>query len=81
MQHFYYPLDGCAKLDDRDLHNLNVSWLRSQIGVEGQETVLFATTIEESIRNGKTDCTVKEIGKTARIAHCHDLIMNLPNGY
>lgn len=81
MQRFYNPLDGCVKLNDRNLHNLNVSWLRSQIGVEGQEPVLFATTIEENIRYGKTDCTVKEIEKTARIANCYDLIMNLPNGY
>ncbi|XP_005191448.1 multidrug resistance protein homolog 49 isoform X2 [Musca domestica] len=81
MQRFYDPLGGCVKLDGRDLRNLNVSWLRSQIGVVGQEPVLFATTIEENIRYGKTDCTMKDIEKAARIANCHDFIMNLPNGY
>ncbi|XP_073848261.1 multi drug resistance 49 isoform X1 [Musca autumnalis] len=81
MQRFYDPLGGCVKLDGRDLRSLNVSWLRSQIGVVGQEPVLFATTIEENIRYGKVDCTMNEIEKAARIANCHDFIMNLPNGY
>ncbi|XP_075169480.1 multi drug resistance 49 [Haematobia irritans] len=81
MQRFYDPLHGSVRLDGRDLRSLNVAWLRSQIGVVGQEPVLFATTIEENIRYGKTDCTQEEIEKAARIANCHDFIVKLPHGY
>uniref|UniRef100_A0A1I8NNJ9 ABC-type xenobiotic transporter n=1 Tax=Stomoxys calcitrans TaxID=35570 RepID=A0A1I8NNJ9_STOCA len=81
MQRFYDPLLGSVKLDGRDLRSLNVSWLRSQIGVVGQEPVLFATTIEENIRHGKPDCTMADIEKAARIANCHDFIIRLPQGY
>lgn len=81
MQRFYDPLSGCVKLDGRDLRHLNVGWLRSQIGVVGQEPVLFATTIEENIRYGKKDSTMADIEKAARIANCHDFIMKLPHGY
>ncbi|TMW46661.1 hypothetical protein DOY81_008256 [Sarcophaga bullata] len=81
MQRFYDPLEGTVKLDGRDLRNLNVAWLRSQIGVVGQEPVLFATTIEENIRYGKPNCTMAEIEEAARTANCHDFIIKLPNGY
>ncbi|XP_013099657.2 multidrug resistance protein homolog 49 [Stomoxys calcitrans] len=81
MQRFYDPLQGSVKLDGKDLRSLNVAWLRSQIGVVGQEPVLFATTIEENIRYGKPDCTMEDIEKAARIANCHDFIIRLPQGY
>ena len=81
MQRFYDPLEGTVKLDGRDLRNLNVAWLRSQIGVVGQEPVLFATTIEENIRYGKPNCTMAEIEEAARTANCHDFIIKLPHGY
>ncbi|KAI8127489.1 Multidrug resistance protein like protein 49 [Lucilia cuprina] len=81
MQRFYDPLQGTVKLDGHDLRDLNVCWLRSQIGVVGQEPVLFATTIEENIRYGKPDCSMADIENAARTANCHDFIIKLPQGY
>jgi ATP-binding cassette subfamily B (MDR/TAP) protein 1 len=65
-------------LDDTDIKTLNVGWLRSQIGVVGQEPVLFDATIEENIRHGKPGATVEEIQTAAREAQAHDFIMKLP---
>lgn len=81
MQRFYDPEAGNVKLDGRDLRTLNVGWLRSQIGVVGQEPVLFATTIGENIRYGRPDATQGDIEKAARAANCHDFISKLPKGY
>lgn len=58
---------------------LNTRWLRSHIGVVGQEPVLFATTIAENIRYGFPDATHEEIENSAKIANCHDFIVKLPN--
>lgn len=54
-------------------------WLRSFIGVVGQEPVLFSTTIAENIRYGKPDATQKEIEVATKLANCHEFISKLPN--
>lgn len=64
-----------------DIRKLNVSWLRNQIGVVGQEPMLFDTSIEENIRYGKTTATLEEIIEAAKISHAHSFIEKLPSGY
>ncbi|XP_032292618.1 multidrug resistance protein homolog 49 [Drosophila virilis] len=81
MQRFYDPEQGSVKLDGRDLRTLNVGWLRAQIGVVGQEPVLFATTIGENIRFGNPQATQADIERAARNANCHEFISKLPKGY
>ncbi|XP_001986851.2 multidrug resistance protein homolog 49 [Drosophila grimshawi] len=81
MQRFYDPEQGSVKLDGHDLRTLNVAWLRAQIGVVGQEPVLFATTIGENIRFGNPLATQSEIERAARNANCHEFISKLPKGY
>ena len=53
IQRFYDPDCGHVELDGNRLTRLNLQWLRDQIGVVGQEPVLFATTIAENIRYGQ----------------------------
>lgn len=60
---------------------MNITWLRSFIGVVGQEPVLFATSIAENIRYGNPEASQIEIEKAAKIANCHSFITKLPNGY
>ncbi|KAB5591755.1 Leptomycin B resistance protein pmd1 [Ceratobasidium theobromae] len=52
IERFYGPLEGSVLLDGIDLKQLNVHWLRSQIGLVSQEPILFATTIEENVAHG-----------------------------
>lgn len=65
-------------LDGKNIRDLNLGWLRSQIGIVGQEPALFATTIEENIRYGRKSATLREIKEAAREANAHDFIMSLP---
>ncbi|XP_066997611.2 ATP-dependent translocase ABCB1 [Anabrus simplex] len=81
IQRFYDPIQGTVELDGMDLKNLNVAWLRSQIGVVGQEPVLFQTTIAENIRYGRDSVTKEEIIAAAKEANAHDFISKLPQGY
>ncbi len=64
-----------------DVRNLNLKWLRSQIGLVSQEPVLFDTTIAENIRFGKESATMEEIQEAAKSANAHDFISALPKGY
>lgn len=65
-------------LDGADVSTLNVQWLRSHIGVVGQEPVLFDTTIRENIRYGNDSITEEEMIKAAKEANAHDFISKLP---
>ncbi|GFO36471.1 Bile salt export pump, partial [Plakobranchus ocellatus] len=68
-------------VDGHDVKDLNVRWLRKQIGVVSQEPVLFDASIEENIRLGKVDATLGDIQAAAKMANAHDFIQLLPEGY
>jgi len=82
VERFYDPAKGRVTLDGVDLKDLNVSWLRQQIGLVGQEPVLFSGTIAENIRNGKLDATDDEVEQAAKSANAYDFITDqFPDGF
>ena len=52
MMRFYDPDEGRVTLDGNDLRDLDLNWLRSQIGYVGQEPVLFAVSLKENLLFG-----------------------------
>lgn len=68
-------------MDGHDLKKLQVQWLRCQIGLLGQEPILFATTIMENIMMGKEIATKKEVIAACVAANAHNFIQTLPQGY
>lgn len=81
IQRFYDPHQGTVMVDDNDVKELNVAWLRKHIGVVGQEPVLFNTTISENISFGAEGATEEDIEAAAKEANAHDFITKLPMGY
>lgn len=81
IQRFYDPDGGNVYFNDVDLKDLNIEWLRSRIGVVGQEPVLFGTTIYENIRYGREDATKEQIEAAARAANAMTFINKLPDGF
>ncbi|XP_051921757.1 ATP-binding cassette, sub-family B (MDR/TAP), member 4 isoform X5 [Hippocampus zosterae] len=81
LQRFYDPQEGSVSIDGHDIRSLNICYLRKMIGVVSQEPVLFATTIAENIRYGRTDVTQNEIEQAAKEANAYDFIMNLPEKF
>ena len=53
----------------------------SKISVVFQDVYLFQDTIGNNIRYGRENATQEEIEAAAKLAHCHDFIMALPDGY
>ena len=45
VERFYDPVTGNVTLEGTDLRDLNLSWLRRQIGIVSQEPVLFDATM------------------------------------
>lgn len=92
VERFYDPIGGRVLLDGLDLKDLNVRWLRGQIGLVAQEPVLFATSIRENVAHGligsrfNTETLSKEereqlIIEACKKANAHEFIMNLPEKY
>jgi ATP-binding cassette, subfamily B, bacterial len=77
---FYDPTGGRVKLDGRDVKDCSLQWLREQIAVVLQDTVLFSGTVRENIAYG-TEATDKEVVAAAQAAAAHEFIRSLPDGY
>lgn len=78
---FYDPTSGYITFDGIDLRDLRVEWLRKQIGVVPQQTLLFAATIGENISFGNPDAKAEDIRAAAFAAHADDFIRNMQDSY
>jgi len=75
IERFYDPQSGMLTLDGVDIKTLNVRWLRSQLGLVGQEPVLFVGTVAENIAYGKPGATREEVQEAATMANAHDFVV------
>ena len=83
IERFYDPSleeSGKVEMDKRDLHQLNIQWLRSKIGLVSQEPVLFDGSIADNIRYGdlSREISDEEVEVAASAANIHDFIMSQP---
>uniref|UniRef100_A0A7N5ZYI5 ATP-binding cassette, sub-family B (MDR/TAP), member 4 n=1 Tax=Anabas testudineus TaxID=64144 RepID=A0A7N5ZYI5_ANATE len=83
LERFYDPREGRVVLDNINAKDLNIYWLRSQIGIVSQEPVLFDCTLAENIAYGDNSRTVtqEEIEAAAKAANIHSFIEGLPQKY
>jgi ABC-type transport system involved in Fe-S cluster assembly fused permease/ATPase subunit len=75
------PDTGRILLDGASIGDLPLSTVRQAIAVVPQDTVLFNDTIGYNIAFGKAGSTQAEVEHAARLAHLHEFIMSLPEGY
>jgi ATP-binding cassette, subfamily B, bacterial len=78
---FYDATAGEILVDGRNVRDIRPRSLRQNIGIVQQDVYLFAGTVAENLRYGKPDARLDEIMEAAKLAHAHDFIMALPNGY
>jgi len=78
---FYDVTDGAIEIDGEDIRDVTQDSLRRAIGVVPQDTVLFNDTIYYNIAYGRPGASRGEIEEAARLAHIHDFIAALPDGY
>ena len=78
----FYDVDaGKITIDGQDIRDITQSSLRASIGVVPQDTVLFNDTIYYNVQYGRPSATPSEVEEAARMAHIHDFIISLPDGY
>ncbi|THH26451.1 hypothetical protein EUX98_g7736 [Antrodiella citrinella] len=90
VERFYDTLEGSVKLDGVDLRELNVKWLRSQIGLVSQEPTLFATTIKGNVAHGLIGTPAEDLSEDEKFklikeacikANADGFVTKLPLGY
>jgi ATP-binding cassette, subfamily B, bacterial len=80
LARFYDPDAGRVLIDGRDLRDCSLQWLRSQVGLVLQDTILFTGTVAENIAYG-TEAGRREVVRAAEAAGAHSFIAELPEGY
>ena len=78
---FYDIEAGSVRIDGQDVRDVTQQSLRAAIGIVPQDTVLFNDTIFYNIAYGRPDATPEEVEEAARLAHIHDFVAALPDGY
>ncbi|BGP40038.1 hypothetical protein JCM10449v2_003996 [Rhodotorula kratochvilovae] len=84
------PVAGTVKLDGVPLKELNVKWLRNQIGLVMQEPVLFSASVAINIEHGLIGSRFEHespekrryrVVEAAKLANADGFIQTLPQGY
>src|SRR6185436_14413389 len=78
---FHDPTTGAVLIDEVDVRFLELEFLRKNIGLVFQESLLFRTTVAQNIAFGCSDASREQIERAAKLACAHDFIMDLPEGY
>ncbi len=78
---FYDVQDGHILIDDLDVKQYDVQFLRSMIAIVPQEPFLFSGSIYENILIGNPSASKKDVIQAAEFSYIHDKIAQLPFGY
>ncbi|KAI0673533.1 multidrug resistance protein 1 [Trametes maxima] len=90
IERFYDPLCGNVRLDGVDLRELNIKWLRSQIGLVSQEPVLFSASIKSNVAHGLIGTPYEDVSEEEKLrlvkeacikANADGFVSKLPEGY
>ncbi|PNA02462.1 ABC transporter ATP-binding protein [Pseudomonas sp. FW305-BF6] len=78
---FYDPREGQILIDGVPLTSLDPLDLRRCFALVSQTPALFFGSVEENIRYGCPTATLEQVREAAKIAHAHDFIEQMPDGY
>jgi subfamily B ATP-binding cassette protein MsbA len=78
---FYDVTSGAIHIDGKDVRDLQLASLRSQIGIVAQETFLFNDTVANNIRYGRPKAKDDEVREAARNALAEEFIERMTEGY
>lgn len=81
LNRFYDIADGKVRYDGININKIKKADLRKSLGMVLQDVNLFTGTVMDNIRYGRLDATDEECIEAAKLAHAHDFIELLPEGY
>lgn len=78
---FYDPQQGCVLIEGIPAERLDPLDLRRCFAWVSQTPALFFGSVEDNIRYGNPAASVEQVEAAARIAHAHEFVQLLPQGY
>ncbi|KAJ5690007.1 hypothetical protein N7462_004399 [Penicillium macrosclerotiorum] len=90
LERWYNPEAGYISLDGRDIKDLNIQWLRTNIRIVQQEPTLFNASVFENVAYGLAGTDLANVSPEKQIdlvrsackaAYAHDFIESLPEKY
>ncbi|MDR1308799.1 MAG: ABC transporter ATP-binding protein/permease [Deltaproteobacteria bacterium] len=81
MARFWDVGSGRILIGGVDIRDIDNQRLNSLFSFVFQEVYLFQDTILENIRVGRKQATEEEVVAAARLAQCHDFILDMEDGY
>ncbi|MEU2625031.1 ABC transporter ATP-binding protein [Streptomyces sp. NPDC007157] len=81
LTRFYDPSAGVICLDGVPLPDVSLEFLRENVALLPQQTLILNGTVRENIGCGRPGATDTEIEQAARDAAAHDFVAALPEGY
>ncbi len=81
LLHFYQLGQGRILIDGINTADVPLESLRRCFALVPQNPALFHGTVADNIRYARPDASQAVVERAARIAHAHEFIQGLPNGY
>jgi ABC-type multidrug transport system fused ATPase/permease subunit len=78
---FYDPSSGHVRIDGVDIRDVQLDSYRRLFGTVSQETVLFNDSVARNIALGEETPDMDRVRQVAAIAHAHEFIVAMPDGY
>lgn len=75
------PNEGTITIGGKDLKRVSQNSLKQSISIVLQKAILFSGTIEDNLKQGKTDATEADLNRAAKIAQAAEFIDRLPDRY
>ena len=81
LNRLYHIQKGKIKIDDTDISQYNLDYLRSNIAVVLQDVFLFSGSIYDNVTLRNTNIKKEEVIQAAKLIGVHNFIMQLPGNY
>jgi subfamily B ATP-binding cassette protein MsbA len=78
---FYDPTSGTVRVDGVPLQDLNLRDWRHGVALVSQDIFIFGETVRDNIAYGQPGASLEEVVRAAKLAHAHEFIIGLPQGY
>ncbi|NOZ42770.1 MAG: ATP-binding cassette domain-containing protein, partial [Alphaproteobacteria bacterium] len=80
IQRFYDPDRGEIRIDGVNIRTADPEEVRRRLAIVPQETVIFATSVEDNIRYGNPEASDDMVQAAAVAARADEFIVRLPDG-
>ena len=77
----YNPDSGAVRVNELELSQISAVDVRANVAIALQQNVLFATSVADNIRYGRTDVDEGQVTAAAQVACADEFIRAMPDGY